>query len=234
MGVGIQVGMLHDLRVHDQEGYQWLQEQLDHVSARLNQAGFDDHREPETLSETFSCDLMGYGGLHRLRRLAAWLAVHDSLPKQSIEKPLEDPIYAELYFLELEKNPQIGFQHLINHSDSEGFYVPVEFPHPLPHDEETKFASGPIGSTFRLLEECQDISRHLEIPIEDDDYEACFNKLFPSSNKAGFFQRLFSRRTELPKSQLKWKSFHSEAYVCLQMLRACQFSMTTGAAIAFC
>jgi hypothetical protein len=42
--------------------------------------------------------------------------------------------------------------HLICHSDTEGFYVPIDFPEPL-YDDTDELVGGMLGSSQRALEE---------------------------------------------------------------------------------
>jgi hypothetical protein len=58
--------------------------------------------------------------------------------------------------------------HLICHSDTEGFYVPVDFPKPLYDDDENGFPGGGIlGSSQRALQETIGAADLLEIPLEE-------------------------------------------------------------------
>lgn len=58
--------------------------------------------------------------------------------------------------------------HLICHSDSEGFYVPIDFPEPLYDEEEGRIPGGGIlGSSQRALQETIQAAPLIGIPLED-------------------------------------------------------------------
>ena len=70
MGLGLEVGILADLRENDEEGYEYFRSQLDALNSCLQQANIPDHAEPEDC-EVWSGEMFGYSGLHYLRRFAA-------------------------------------------------------------------------------------------------------------------------------------------------------------------
>ena len=126
--------------------------------------------------------MFGYSGLHYLRRVAAYLDSTGRLPEPGKDNASEDPVL-EQYFQDvtgtkpsfltrlLNKQPnfQRGLDHLIVHSDAEGFYVPIEFPDVLYAYEEREVAGGMLGSSYRLLSECKRIAAELEIPSDLDE-----------------------------------------------------------------
>ncbi|MFF5229789.1 hypothetical protein [Dactylosporangium sp. NPDC000521] len=112
-------------------------------------------------------------------------------------------------------DPPGPFDHLIHHSDCEGFYVPVEFGHVI---VDENVAGGYLGSSVRLLEEVRRIARALDLP-EDLD---------PHSDE------VFEATDGDEPATGGWQRYGVESYVSLQLLRAAKLSVATGSAIAFC
>lgn len=112
------------MQIQDRE----LAERIDSVLNDLYflETAYAQPREGEGLSE----EIGTVDDLHELRRIAA--AVHDKTPDDYHEGQVP-----------------AGFQfnHLINHSDEDGYYLPVDFPQAFFLDEVS------IGSAVALLKE---------------------------------------------------------------------------------
>jgi hypothetical protein len=107
------------------------------------------------------------------------------------------------------------FDHLVHHSDCEGYYVPVEFERVI---VDEKVRGGYLGSSVRLLKETRRIAQAIGVPEDlDPDSEEVFE----------------ATDGETPATD-GWQRYGAEAYVCLQLLRAAELSVTTGSAIALC
>jgi len=116
---------------------------------------------PELLADGHR--LGSYSALHVLRGLAVW---HER------GKPLADATEAAFYdtsrayYEQVAQGPASRFQHLINHSDCDGYYVPYSIPGPLllnytpPEDDED--SDGPqqlsVGSSLGLLRELDELA----------------------------------------------------------------------------
>jgi hypothetical protein len=79
MGLGLEVGILADLREQDSEGFDYYAAKLRSLSEYLESLGLPKYREPDT-GEVWDCEMFGYSGLHLLRRVAAHLDAYDRLP----------------------------------------------------------------------------------------------------------------------------------------------------------
>ena len=92
-----------------------------------------------------------YGNLHKLRGFAAHIEHNGSIPTAE-DQALSYPILRQIYDGELQTK---RFQHLIEHSDSDGYYLPIEFSEPFPLEVEETLNS--CGSSLRLLNELNSI-----------------------------------------------------------------------------
>jgi len=139
MGLSLEVGILADLRENDEEGYQHFCNQFDALNTHLNTASLPLHTEPADC-EVWSCDMFGYSGLHYLRRIAAHLDSTGQLPQPGNDNASEDPVLKQYFEHVIGRKPSLAqrifakqpgflraFDHLIVHSDAEGFYLPIEF-----------------------------------------------------------------------------------------------------------
>jgi len=119
-----------------------------------------------------------YAVFHHLWRYAANLEVNGKPPAEPGTHPLDDPAYIQA----MEK-PRTRFDHLLRHSEENGYYYPIDFPEILnivPEPESTGFfkkvfggskaTSMPIsfGSAIRLKQELLEINEHLRVPIRDE------------------------------------------------------------------
>ncbi|MFF9573109.1 hypothetical protein [Streptomyces sp. NPDC014685] len=160
-------------------------------------------------------EMWGYSGLHAVRRLAVHLEAHGRLPEplDGSQRATDDPLLIEVY-QSLPGDPPRPFDHLIHHSDCEGYYVPVDFA-PVIVDE--KVLGGHLGSSVRLLAEVRRIAEALGLP-EDLD---------PDSEEV-----IDAADAEEPAAE-GWQRYGIESHDCLQLLAAAKLSVATGAAIAF-
>ncbi len=127
MGLGLEVGILADLKEADEEGFAHYKEQFGILNQVLSNAGLGPHVEPEELDEVFSCSMYGYGGLHYLRRFGAYLALGRPAPPPGDKEAANDPVLYRDYWHRFSTGERLKYQHLIIHSDAEGFYVPLNF-----------------------------------------------------------------------------------------------------------
>jgi len=183
----------------DPEGSTEVSRHFTRLNEALEAAGHKSHRAPVELDESvrFSCDMRGYSGLHRLRRIAA---------------------HAVARLFQSRSGDSLRFQHLIVHSDAEGYYVPQDFSKVIFPTESLKIPGAMIGSVPRLQEECRALAELLEIPDgldaeSDEVLEAAEN---PESGAA------------------HWQLYGIESFSCIRLLTACHASLNTGAAIVFC
>jgi hypothetical protein len=204
MGLGLEVGILAGLLEMDKEGYAHYKEQFQVVRQVLSNSAQANHVEPEEVEGIFTCDMAGYSPLHCLRCVGAHLALGRSFPPPGNLDAYKDPVLTE-YHQRFRNGDKLRFQHLILHSDAEGFYVPVDFE--LVIDAQSMhLAGGWLGSTQRLQAECQQI-------------EALLNASYPPVRKSWW-----SREPA---------QYGPERFAIHQLLQACEASLRMKAAIVF-
>ena len=232
MGLTIDVGILPFLRDSDEEGYRWKCEEFSKINEMLRTAGLPEYHEPTALqgAQPWSCDMLGYSGLHTLRRIAAHLWAGQGLPRPGDADAGYDPLIERYcssmgqnsgrFFAQLlRRTPPPGprFDHLMFHSDTEGYYVPIDFEEVLFAPPKLSIPGGMVGSSIRLLKECKALAEVLEVPLD----------LEPESAEV-------SEAVENPgEGETVWKQYSQESYACLVLLRACEASVKLGAAIVF-
>lgn len=225
MGLSLEVGILPELKAYDEEGYRYSLDQFRALNQCLAQAGLAQHVEPDQVEGGFACDLGSYSHLHHLRRLAAHLALGKPLPPPTDDDATKDPVVAAYY-----EPPRPGllarllgrapaarrFEHLMLHSDAEGYYLPLDFPSVLFPDSELGIAGAMVGSAPRLRAECLELASALGFPLGlDHESDEMWDVLGQ-------------------RAATGWQRYGVESYSCLRLIRACEASMETGAALVFC
>ena len=150
MGLALSVGILQELRGDDSEGYETYRSLFNQLNTDLERRGLPAHHEPNEIApeHCISFDMFGYSGLHYLRRIAAHINYTSVLPppgdKDSDADPLLQKYYSEtnvkwlatpartlrklkLFLRNQSLSKALRFDHLIDHSDCESFYVPIRF-----------------------------------------------------------------------------------------------------------
>lgn len=239
MGLTVAVGLYAQNLADDDEDADFLGEPFEMLNAVLAEHGMAPHAEPRAIPHDryFEAQMWGYGGLHALRRLAAFLVLKGTFPPlgASYESYADDPVAVqfgqlhERYLLNRDKRKFLGlfgrpparprFQHLVLHSDAEGFYLPRSF------DEVIVDFTQPqrpglgmmIGSSVALLEECRDLADALHLPDDVDPESDSFLELMDSPNIDGPL----------------WKAYPVEAHSLLNLRKACKASLDLHAVIQF-
>jgi|RhiMethySRZTD1v2_1073278.scaffolds.fasta_scaffold857180_2 hypothetical protein len=235
MGLGLEVGILADLKDVDEEGYTSYVEDFARLNIALRAEGLGEHVEPDDLDEVFSCDMMGYSRIHCLRRIAMHLALGHPVPAPGNRETDFNGVPTAEYFDAFGAEKDMKYQHLIVHSDADGFYVPIDFERVIC----TPSLQGSwVGSTQRLRAECAELASMLGIPSgmdydSDELSRAVSAQLDPGRRSA---PRLWPwKRAEIePSNDLMWKRYAVEADACLRLLTACEASLLVKAAIVFC
>jgi hypothetical protein len=217
MGLNVIVGIWKE-RADTDEMTSFGQD-LNKINGFLRKIGQPPHLEPRA-SSTFGEDI-GYSGIQRLRRLAAHLEYEAGLPENLArgERATSDPSLRRYY----ERKDRGKFDHLIQHSDCEGYYLPRDFPDVL-------FCEGlhsqAVGSVVRLQSELKTIKEALQIPLDQTSGTVARRV----ETKPGFWKYV---PPEGPHLGPPWHYLGLEAETCLQMLEACQTSLETGCALIF-
>lgn len=237
MGLEISVGVLATAG-DDEEAASW-NERFALLNEVLAEAGLPAHHEPAKPTETFDAQMWGYNGLHTVRRMAAWRALKRGLPSSpGGQDAAYDPLLEDLYrrvdrnwsdrkslikkllgFLNPAGPSYSAFDHLMMHSDCEGFYIPqaldrVVFDRAVP---QRPGLGAMIGSSQRLLEECRILARHLELPSTIDPEAEDLWEVAEAPDPNGPI----------------WRRYGVESFSLTRLIRACEVSVRTGAALVF-
>ncbi|SEM39467.1 hypothetical protein [Nonomuraea pusilla] len=209
--------------------------ELSLVQDALAAAGLPAWHEPEPAgSARRDYEMWGYGGLHELRRLAAHRAATGALPKPlgDSTRATADPLLAAEYVHGPRHavavsagpgGPRVigspgdaagGFDHLVHHSDCDGYYVPVDFA-PVLVDE--RITGAYVGSSQRLLEECRGLAALMELPEDLDPWSDEMEEAVEDPLPGG----------------AAWRRHGVAAFTCLQLIAAARHSVGTGTAIVF-
>jgi hypothetical protein len=224
MGLSLEVGILADLADTDPEGAEHYEKQLATLNEHLAGAGLPGHQEPRTCS-VWSAEMFGYSGLHHLRRLAAHVDAGGPLPPPGDDASAEDPTLGAyvaasedpgLFLRAFRRRRRVarGFDHLILHSDAEGFYLPADFDRIL---VVPGVAGEMVGSVPRLLAELERLARLLEIPSTLDEQS---DALWEAADNQG-------------EGDALWQRYGIESFSCVVLREGCRASLRTGAALVF-
>lgn len=164
MGLSISVGVLADLKRNDSEGAERIRDEFEKVQRLLREAGHAGWQEPEDLEDLRLRPHVGsfpYSFLHVLRRAYAWAVRRPDTP---LEPAAPDAPTAEDDQL-IESEAMMMESHLLCHSDSEGFYVPVDLPEPLFDVGGSGVTGGMVGSSQGLMRELERMAPLLGIRL---------------------------------------------------------------------
>ena len=224
LGLALCVGVPSEIREGDPEYVAYFEQQVGAINGVLESFGLPPHREPLDLEDerTFECDMIGFSGLHYLRRVAAHLALGRELPPPGDDGAAGDPVlhdYHRIFDASFGRGEATGmpYQHLIVHGDAEGYYLPVEFDDVIIPDASLEIAGGTLGSSHALLRECVELARVLELP---EDLSLEDGAVWEAVDTQG-------------EGAAKWERYGVESYTCLALIKACEASVETGAALVF-
>ncbi|MBB4133014.1 hypothetical protein [Xanthomonas sp. 3075] len=228
MGLEISVGLIADLRESDPESAEEFAQVFSNVGRVLKVHGLPQHVEP-LMCESRSWGMFGYAGLHYLRRIAAHLDAGLPLPPPGQGGGASDPLLQAYGEDVLGKKPALmqrlfnkpprfarSFDHLIVHSDAEGFYLPQDFPNVLFADE-AQVPGGILGSTPRLLAELERLAQVIGVP---ESLQSDSEDLWEAVDAHG-------------EGEARWQKYGIESYSCVVLREACRKSLESGAAIVF-
>ena len=232
MGLCLCVGFAADLKENDPEGYEDFKAEIAKVNATLRAQGLPEHHEPDEVgaADFISLDMMGYSGLHYLRRIAAHISFTGKLPPPGDSDSSKDALLGQYYmesiqekapnglalFKKAQKSKAFEFNHLLHHSDCEGYYLPMEFTNVIFPDPKLKVPGEMIGSAHYLLRECKRLAETLAIP---ECIDAASAELWDAANNQGQGDG--------------WHRYGVESFTCVRLMRACEASIRSGAALVF-
>ncbi|MGW4241861.1 hypothetical protein [Nocardia sp. NPDC004722] len=165
-GMGLAV-TTHELAYAIINGEEDFGPALDAINKVLSDNGLPAHEEPRVhgmATARHHVSSFPYSMIHYLRRAYAHAITNPDQPLTPVaedERASEDPLVEEVTY---------DFDcHLICHSDCEGYYVPIDFEHVLPGDEEDSIPGGILGSSNRLMRELVYVAPYLGITLIDGE-----------------------------------------------------------------
>src|SRR5215831_150663 len=233
MGLCVCVGFAADLKEHDLEGYENFKSEMAKVNQTLRAEGMPEHHEPGEVNaaDFISLEMFGYSGLHYLRRIAAYINYTGKLPPPGDSDSSKDVLLEQYYtesiqekapkgflalFKKTPKRKAFEFNHLLHHSDCEGYYLPMEFTSVIFPDPKLKVAGEMIGSAPGLLRECKCLAEALAVPHGIDPES---DELWDAADNQGQGDG--------------WHLYGVEAFTCVRLMHACEASVRSGAALVF-
>ena len=235
MGLTLAVGLYAKNLAEDEDSAEYLDEPFVQLNEVLVENGMAPHSEPRAIpnGEYFEAEMWGYGGVHALRRLAAYISIKGELPK-----PMEygawndDPVYLRFnqsHEQYIENSTKTGFLSSLRkklprpsyqHSDAEGFYVPQTFDEVIVDwsDPQRPGLGMMIGSSAKLLEECEALAKLLKLPSDFDPDSDEFLELVGSP----------------PEFGEPWQILAVEAHTVANLTNAARASLKLGSTIQFC
>jgi hypothetical protein len=151
MGLAISVGVLACGPDADPEAVASGRKAFRQINRLLAANGLPPHEEPEslpTLPHRGQCPSFPYAWTPYLYRAVAFArqAPDQFCPVRTGENPYKDKLVdAELY--------TFAESHLICHSDTEGYFVPIDFPDPLYDNRPGGLVGRVLGSSQQALRE---------------------------------------------------------------------------------
>lgn len=231
MGLVVSVGVLHEVE-GDPEGRQ-VRADLERLNESLVAAGLSAHEEPSDVPPSLraSFDMVGYSGLHCLRRYAARLwARRRPEPLRAGQDPSADPCLVRYYrrcdwtvgpagvrMFDSSGWFRPRFDHLVFHGDADGYYVPIRMPGVLVTWREGSVYSEAIGSSFALRDECERLAKRIRVPLDlDPEGDVIWEAADDPKPDAG-----------------DWRAFGIEAFTVLRLYHAARRSVEARAVLAF-
>lgn len=215
MGLSLEVGVLSNR--DDQESYDKLKSDFKTINRLLRKCRLPLHKEPVSC-RSWSGDMIGYSGLHYLRRVAAHLQFAGKLPRPCPKRldPVDDPFVKKYYRESKQIDLKMRFDHLLIHSDCDGYYLPKLPDIIVSAKNEKELTGGYFGSSTKLLSECLELARAFDLP----------RNMAADSPMVGQAVENYGNGTG-------WKKYGIEIFTCLRLMEACNVSIKMNAALVF-
>ncbi|XVJ60853.1 MAG: hypothetical protein HEQ23_16260 [Tepidisphaera sp.] len=225
------MGLVADLGLPGEDQADWAEQIRQQIAEVTRAAGLPDYIESakvEDDDETSGRAIGSYSALHRVRRYAAYLRADRAPTPIGKGNASSDPIlqqYADqshgrmlsptVFEVIPTDSPGPSFDHLVHHGDSDGVYLPFDFPNPLwLLKDDVQYS---VGSSVRLLQELELLRWSIGVPadvVADDD--RFFEWDVPEACPPG------------------WGRFMEEARPLVNLLDVARRSVETGILIHFC
>lgn len=231
MSLTIEVGQLaRCVALKDRRAVREIKRDLKKINEVLKGQKLPVHLEPEDLNgkQSWHCRIAGHPYLGPLKRLAAYVrqeVIREDYAEtvgltewpaawaEDWEAASNDPVFRHYY-----TDASELFDHLMYHSESKGYYVPIDFSCPLhPRGDSFEELGGQIGSTQGLLSNCVEVARVIGLPDDLEPDSKCFRDATESADELGD----------------GWWRYENECRICLSLIQACRQSLELEAVIVF-
>ncbi|MFG2680765.1 hypothetical protein [Streptomyces sp. NPDC048392] len=208
------MGLLNDQARTDAEGLDYHRRAFAHLGQALMAEGISWH-EPEITDAPHARTFSGgfpYGYLTQLRRILMLTNLGEPVtPARAVSRRQYDRDCEKI-----QDETSMLASHLLCHSDSAGYYVPVDFEDPLFLPDEARVdGAGMVGSSRRLLAELSGMASSIGISPDDEGAPS-------DTGESGLAEGL---ATDGP--------FETERFAWYQLYRACLASIAGGHAVVF-
>jgi hypothetical protein len=255
MGLTIGVGifpMIKESYPDDPEPLESYRNIFSKINVILDEAGLPEHHENEDLIGDIGSLVvpwvqgMGpYSRIHYLRRFYAHvLSQRASKDFSGVVVPPEpflghrydvtnDPFLRDAYEWQFDEEAPCSGSHLIQHGDSQGYYIPIDFPSVLNNayfrQQDAAWEHiGSLGSSYGLQRECQDVAAILELDLSEIDVRTDSDLTLEAREK-----ELRKRPRDEQPFWLRQDHYLIEAYVCWELYLGSLASLASGLALRF-
>lgn len=167
MGLIVYVGYLAEMAIFDSEAYEDEKKNISLINELLEKKDLPQINEPEDLYPMIypfqAVNSFPYGYLSKLCCFAAYSFYEkgwNPTPAKENWRDIEDSFWERFY-------PQWEKSHLINHSDCEGYYLPIQFTKVIINYGKYKILAPPLGSSYKLLDELRELAPNLGIKLNN-------------------------------------------------------------------
>lgn len=213
MTLSVLVGLLSHLKKSGQDQNTNIDQSFSDLNKVLSEHNIPTHMEPDHIDEEKHFGMnMHYTALHKLRRVAAWVAVNGKLPDPCEEYKNDMTV---ITYYDKAAREILPFQHLVDHSDCDGFYLPYDFERPLTFSANHQYVAFSTGSSQKLKEECEQLAEKMGFDLTMDVYTDEMKNALSGEDRTGAF----------------WKKYAIECFVCHQLHQAAIRSIESGSAV---
>lgn len=251
IGVGI-FPMIKESDPDASEQLEWYRDIFSKINMILDEEGLPEHHENEdliggigSLVVPWEQSMGSYSRIHYLRRFYAHILYQRAskdfsgivVPPEpfpgNLHDVTEDHFLRDAYEGALDEGAPCSGSHLIQHGDSQGYYVPIDFPSALHNayfqqQDDAWDHIGSLGSSYGLQRECQDVAAILELDLSGIDVRTDSHLTLEAREN-----ELRKRPQDEQPFWLRQDRYLTEAYVCWELYLGSLASIASGLALYF-
>jgi hypothetical protein len=215
MSSTLHVGYVAEMRVCDEEGFESSRKLFAKFRKALKAEKAPTYAEPEDGPHWWT-EIHPSNGIAYLQRAAWTLWNNRPLPPvctDGLDEDILDDMAERLVDkLGFKNKSGQNFDHLCFHHPRHGYWVPVDLPDVLILTNEF---GGCVGSSVRLLKECEALAKAIGLPLDMDHNDKVLWHALDHPGEGGE----------------TWQRYGIESFNCLRLYCACRKSIELGAAI---